>query len=89
MRRGSRHLWDPSYRETYESAHSVMLAVFAAHAKGNATPQTGSADPHPRFVERLVPMYAQCLVEVCLSTRSQFVFMYVDVHLPRILQTAG
>lgn len=28
-----RHLFDPSHRETYESAHSVILAVFAAHAQ--------------------------------------------------------
>ncbi|GJE98287.1 hypothetical protein PsYK624_145130 [Phanerochaete sordida] len=27
------HLNDPSHRETYESAHSVMLAMFSAHAK--------------------------------------------------------
>ncbi|KAH9889808.1 hypothetical protein C8Q73DRAFT_705568 [Cubamyces lactineus] len=58
------HLWDPSYRETYESAHSVMLAVFAAHAQ-----QAGRHDEpyrarvQPTFAEKLVPMYAQCLVE--------------------------
>lgn len=29
----NRHLSDPSHRETYESAHSVILAIFAAHAQ--------------------------------------------------------
>lgn len=28
-----RHLSDPSHRETYESAHSVVLSIFAAHAQ--------------------------------------------------------
>lgn len=27
-----RHLNDPSHRETFESAHSVILAIFASHA---------------------------------------------------------
>ncbi|KAI0631994.1 hypothetical protein C8Q77DRAFT_1210348 [Trametes polyzona] len=56
------HLWDPSYRETYESAHSVMLAIFAAHAK-DTQPHTASSTARPPFAEKLVPMYAQCLVE--------------------------
>ncbi|KAI9058201.1 hypothetical protein FKP32DRAFT_1581696 [Trametes sanguinea] len=58
------HLWDPSYRETYESAHSTMLAIFAAYAK--AHPSTVSREApqrEPSFAERLVPMYARCLVE--------------------------
>ena len=29
----SRHLSDPSHRETYESAHSVILSIFASHAQ--------------------------------------------------------
>ncbi|KAI0763632.1 hypothetical protein BD413DRAFT_606606 [Trametes elegans] len=53
------HLWDVSYRETYESAHSVMLAVFAAHAKRADT----TSGPGLTFAEKVVPMYAQCLVE--------------------------
>ncbi|KAI0333742.1 hypothetical protein GY45DRAFT_1319349 [Cubamyces sp. BRFM 1775] len=58
------HLWDPSYRETYESAHSVMLAIFAAHAQGaGRKDELHRARAHPAFVEKLVPMYAQCLVE--------------------------
>lgn len=29
----NRHLFDSSHRETYESAHSVVLAIFASHAQ--------------------------------------------------------
>ena len=28
-----RHLFDPSHRETYESAHSVILSIFASYAQ--------------------------------------------------------
>ncbi|OSD07371.1 hypothetical protein PYCCODRAFT_1430626 [Trametes coccinea BRFM310] len=58
------HLWDPSYRETYESAHSTMLAVFAAYAKSHPSSASRQASQNdPSFAERLVPMYARCLVE--------------------------
>ena len=33
-----RHLSYPTNRETYESAHSVMLAIFAAHAEKSQSP---------------------------------------------------
>ncbi|KAJ8455269.1 hypothetical protein ONZ51_g12546 [Trametes cubensis] len=68
------HLWDPRCRETYESAHSVMLAIFAAYAQrtGRQENEPHRARAHPAFAEMLVPMYAQCLVENsadgCLST---------------------
>ena len=60
-----RHLWDPSDRETYESAHSVMLAISASHAQ-NASSETAppGTSANPAFAEKLVPMYARCLVEV-------------------------
>ncbi|KAI0821986.1 hypothetical protein BC628DRAFT_1391850 [Trametes gibbosa] len=57
------HLWDSGYRETYESAHSTMLAMFASHAKGKLTYQAERSASRPAFVERLIPMYALCLVE--------------------------
>ncbi|KAL7280056.1 hypothetical protein ACG7TL_006470 [Trametes sanguinea] len=58
------HLWDPSYREAYESAHSTMLAIFAAYAKSHPSPLSrSSSHSDPSFAEKLVPMYARCLVE--------------------------
>ncbi|EIW59549.1 uncharacterized protein TRAVEDRAFT_147587 [Trametes versicolor FP-101664 SS1] len=56
-------LWDCSHRETYESAHSVMLAIFAAHAQAGAPGGSVASRAQPAFAEKLVPMYAQCLVE--------------------------
>ncbi|KAI0670930.1 hypothetical protein C8Q78DRAFT_974125 [Trametes maxima] len=56
------HLSDPGHRETFESAHSVMLAIFAAHARASAMPKD-TLKPAPSFVEKLVPMYAYCLIE--------------------------
>ncbi|RPD77986.1 hypothetical protein L226DRAFT_544371 [Lentinus tigrinus ALCF2SS1-7] len=53
------YLWDTNNRETYESAHSVMLAVFASHAKDASIQR----QPEPAFAEKVVPMYAHCLVE--------------------------
>ncbi|OSX57300.1 hypothetical protein POSPLADRAFT_1157257 [Postia placenta MAD-698-R-SB12] len=56
------------HRETYESAHSVMLAIFASYAQ-----KTGEISPEPRrmpgkdtltaFAEESVPFYTQCLIE--------------------------
>lgn len=68
------HLNDPTHRETYESAHSVMLAIFSAHAKaqkaGNvsdpASLKNNSGDYEPAFAEQIVPAYARCLVSVRL-----------------------
>ncbi|KAH9179328.1 hypothetical protein EDB89DRAFT_1926603 [Lactarius sanguifluus] len=62
------HLDDASHRETYESAHSVILAVFAAHARAqpDSTPVTGvkgKGTSRPTFVEKIVPFYVQCLLE--------------------------
>lgn len=69
-----RYLSDPSHRETYESAHSVVLSIFSSYA------QQLQLDPDPRlttthddrlaestqFVHRMVPFYAQCLLQVSL-----------------------
>ncbi|KAI1793301.1 hypothetical protein LXA43DRAFT_971977 [Ganoderma leucocontextum] len=57
------HLWDPSHRETYESAHSVMLAIFASHAQSSRTEQQQPSGLGSAFAEKIVPMYARCLVE--------------------------
>ncbi|KAF8817202.1 hypothetical protein BYT27DRAFT_7205062 [Phlegmacium glaucopus] len=108
------HLYDPSHRETYESAHSVILSIFASHAQRQHTgdsvsdsstqtsptiPNSGTrvlsgvldaggdgpkdegtftsiipiSDSHreakeesivaANFVKRMVPFYAQCLIE--------------------------
>ena len=63
------HLDDASHRETYESAHSVILAVFAAHA--HAQPDSiivagvkGKGPSQATFVEKIVPFYVHSLLEV-------------------------
>ena len=68
------HLDDPSHRETYESAHSVILAVFAAHARAQSESTTvlgvkGKGTLRATFVEKIVPFYVQCLLEVCVIVR--------------------
>lgn len=66
-----RYLSDPSHRETFESAHSVVLGIFAAHAqkvadaKLNAKQRPSNSElKGTTFVESLVPFYAGCLIEV-------------------------
>ncbi|KAF8520802.1 hypothetical protein BU17DRAFT_46263 [Hysterangium stoloniferum] len=54
------YLSDPSHRETFESAHSVMLSIFAAHSSHNGT-STGTDQPN--LAARLVPFYVDCLIE--------------------------
>ena len=61
----SRHLNDASHRETYESAHSAILAVFAAQlGPSTAAEDQGTGVARPTFVERIVPLYIRCLLEV-------------------------
>ncbi|KAI0345822.1 hypothetical protein BDW22DRAFT_1353428 [Trametopsis cervina] len=75
------HLEDLAHRETFESAHSVMLAIFAAHAlkaeklaANDLRRQTGGDSkedgtrPQP-FAEQVVPFYTQCLVDNSSPTR--------------------
>ncbi|KAF8272006.1 hypothetical protein EI94DRAFT_1796647 [Lactarius quietus] len=62
------HLDDASHREAYESVHSVILAVFAAHARVQSDPTTvvgvkGKGTLRATFVEKIVPFYVQCLLE--------------------------
>jgi len=63
-----RYLSDTSNREIYESAHSVILAILASHTppanaeiKGISTPKLEVPN---HFVMRIIPFYAQCLIEV-------------------------
>lgn len=61
-----RHLYDSSRRETYESAHSVILSIFAAQTGSTTVTEVhGTGVPRPTFVEKIVPFYARCLLEVC------------------------
>ncbi|KAJ6619556.1 hypothetical protein B0H10DRAFT_2163956 [Mycena sp. CBHHK59/15] len=68
------HLSDATYRETYESSHSVVLAIFASHADRHATGERGSKSSDTpaqgsTFTERMVPFYAQCLIENSVDGR--------------------
>jgi hypothetical protein len=69
------HLSDPTHRETFESAHSVVLGIFAAHAQKvgedkNVSSRASRDDATPRrFVESLIPFYAGCLIENSVSGR--------------------
>jgi len=58
------HLNDMSHRETYESSHSVILAIFAAQ-QGSimAAKVQGTGVRWPTFVEKIVPFYVRCLLE--------------------------
>jgi hypothetical protein len=61
-----RHLSDPSDRGTYESAHSVVLSIFASHAQHHPFHAHVLSKPDAtNFVHQMVPFYAQCLIEVC------------------------
>lgn len=61
----SRHLNDSSHRETYESAHSAILAIFAAQlGSTTAVENRGTGVARPTFVEKIVPFYIRCLLEV-------------------------
>ncbi|KAI0248594.1 hypothetical protein BJV78DRAFT_786419 [Lactifluus subvellereus] len=68
VRFSSRDLNDASCRETYESSHSVILAIFAAHALAQPDSTTvaemqGTRVLWPTFVEKIVPFNIQCLLE--------------------------
>ncbi|EIW81326.1 hypothetical protein CONPUDRAFT_144146 [Coniophora puteana RWD-64-598 SS2] len=66
------HLSDPGHRETYESAHSVVLGIFASHAdKVEQLEADGTHDGVAEsgnqgaagFTDRIVPFYTECLIE--------------------------
>jgi hypothetical protein len=60
----SRFLDDPEHRETFEAAHSVVLAIFAAHTASEGQSQAAS-----NFISHLVPFYAESLIKVRLMLR--------------------
>lgn len=62
-----RHLSDPAHRETYESAHSVVLAIFAENK-----PNGVEGDNRSGFAEQIVPFYTECLIEVWFLSLSSF-----------------
>ncbi|KAI0086488.1 hypothetical protein BDY19DRAFT_960151, partial [Irpex rosettiformis] len=64
------HLNDSSHRETYESAHSVMLAIFGAHSQkaekllsSQSLNIKGNDGRLQSFAEQAVPFYTQCLID--------------------------
>ena len=67
----SRHLSDASHRDLYESAHSVILAILASSAlpvnseiRDTSNANSISDPDSANFVTRIIPFYAQCLIEV-------------------------
>lgn len=60
------HLSDASHHETFESAHSVVLATFASHAQKarESTSQQGGS-----FTRNIVPFYANCLIDNSVQGR--------------------
>ncbi|KAH7885077.1 hypothetical protein F5I97DRAFT_1928494 [Phlebopus sp. FC_14] len=61
------HLNDATYRDMFESAHSVVLAIFSSRArKAMERPDPRTATPHTQnitFTEKMVPFYTTCLIE--------------------------
>ncbi|KAF7767893.1 hypothetical protein Agabi119p4_7136 [Agaricus bisporus var. burnettii] len=66
------HLSEVSHRETFESAHSVILAVFASHAQQRQRQSVVVSDrvdllsaysENNDFIKKMVPFYARCLIE--------------------------
>lgn len=71
-----RHLSEVSHRETFESAHSVILAVFASHAQQQQRQSVVVSDrvdllsaysEDNDFIKKMVPFYARCLIEVSIT----------------------
>ncbi|KAH9936123.1 uncharacterized protein B0H18DRAFT_1100836 [Fomitopsis serialis] len=57
-------LSDVTHRETYESAHSVMLAVFSAYAqKTTQHASTHAGAESSSFISQIIPFYTECLLE--------------------------
>ncbi|KZT73966.1 hypothetical protein DAEQUDRAFT_363943 [Daedalea quercina L-15889] len=60
-------LSDTEHRETYESAHSAMLAIFAAYAQKSTqhlTTQAATVDGKTSgFIREIIPFYTECLLE--------------------------
>jgi hypothetical protein len=56
------------HRGEFESAHSVVLAVFSSRSKRIVQNASASLDDRlvldSAFIERMVPFYLECLLEV-------------------------
>ena len=61
----SRFLDDPEHRETFEAAHSVVLAIFATHVTSSEAQSQASSN----LISHLVPFYAESLIKVRHSYR--------------------
>ncbi|KAH9841383.1 uncharacterized protein C8Q71DRAFT_803106 [Rhodofomes roseus] len=59
------HLSNATHRETYESAHSVMLAIFAAYAQktGQQAARAAADGDSSGFISQIIPFYTGCLLE--------------------------
>ena len=60
-----RYLDLPDHRETFEAAHSVVLAIFA----NNGARERAQAirDQRDKLTTRLAPFYLRSLIYVCLN----------------------
>jgi hypothetical protein len=64
-----RHLSDASHRETFESSHSVVLAILAHYAQCISDASAHHTTPDPssvEFVQKLVAFYTTSLIEVSI-----------------------
>ncbi|KIJ59494.1 hypothetical protein HYDPIDRAFT_118489 [Hydnomerulius pinastri MD-312] len=70
----SPHLNDATHRETFESAHSVVLAIFSSCSKRalentgtvsstNEQGGTSTSAVDSAFTEKMIPFYTQCLID--------------------------
>ncbi|KAF8505304.1 hypothetical protein JB92DRAFT_3122491 [Gautieria morchelliformis] len=60
------YLTNPEHRETYESAHSVMLSIFTAHSQRK---EIRGITTKPSLAERLVPFYVNLLLQDSVKNR--------------------
>lgn len=60
----TRFLNDVTHREVYESAHSVMLSVFASLRNQATIAEVEAEDRRTQIAEHLAPSYLRSLLEV-------------------------
>lgn len=78
-------LSDPAHRESFESAHSVLLSIFANNGKRNHVPSASQPDRQERLAIRLAPFYLGSIIEV----RSPVHFVHVlPVIIHKLYQNA-
>ena len=66
-----------------------MLAIFASHAQSSGTKQQSLSDAGSVFAEKIVPLYARCLVEVSRSGAADQGTMLTRVRRHRTRRTIG